>query len=499
MIDSLPWRSTPPRAATRPVNRRTVLLAALFVLAVAPARAAEAARPPNVVLIVADDLGYGDIGAYGGDIPTPRIDSIARGGVRFTDGYVTAPVCNPSRAGLMSGRYQQRWGQEMNDQTQPPDGAPRTSLPQTETTLGAALRAQGYQTKAIGKWHLGMQPGYHPLDRGFDEFYGMASGTRYVDKSWPGVHVYENLMRFDRGEPKGDGESEDPERLARRGLLDGREPAQLEKYLTEQLADEAVDFIERNRAKPFFLYLAFYAPHAPLEVTDEYYRRFPHVADERKRIHAAMIAALDDGVGRVLDEIEAIGAAADTIVVFTSDNGGPEVTDADGRCNAPWVGHKRELYEGGIRLPFIVRWPARLAAGTTYSEMVSTLDLMPTFLAAAGAPAPEGRSLDGTDLLPFVTGERTGAPHDRLFWRSGPNGAARAGRYKLLVAGAVVRLYDLETDPRETADLSAKKPELLAELHAAWKAWNAELSKTERTSGRTVLTTHNGDQIRWHI
>jgi arylsulfatase A-like enzyme len=498
MIDSVPPLRTERRAA---LQARAVLVAVALILAVPCGRAgaAEPARKPSIVLIVADDLGYGDIGAYGGDIPTPRIDSIARGGIRFTAGYVTAPVCNPSRAGLMSGRYQERWGQEMNDQTQPPDGAPRNSLPQAETTLGAALSAQGYATKAIGKWHLGMQPGHHPLDRGFDEFHGMASGTRYVDASWPGVHVFENLIRFDRGEPKGDGESDDPARLARRGLIDGREPARLEEYLTDQLASKAVDFIDRHRAEPFFLYLAFYAPHAPLEVTDEYYQRFPHIADERKRIHAAMISALDDGVGRVLDAIDESGAAGNTIVVFTSDNGGPEVTDADGRCNAPYVGHKRELYEGGIRLPFILRWPARLAAGRTYSEMVSTLDLLPTFLAAAGAPPAKGARLDGADLLPFLDGARDGAPHQHLFWRSGPNGAVRSGRHKLLLAGDIVRLYDLATDPGETRDLSAREPEVLAEMRRAWESWNRELSKTPRTSARTVETTHNGDSIRWHI
>jgi arylsulfatase A-like enzyme len=455
---------------------------------------------PNIVLIVADDLGHGDIAAYGGDIPTPRIDSIAQGGVRFTAGYVTAPVCNPSRAGLMSGRYQQRWGQEMNEQTLPPDGSPRGALPQAERTLGAAMKAQGYATGAIGKWHLGMQPGYHPMDRGFDEFFGMASGTKYIDRAWPGVHFFDHLLRFDRAQPPGDGESEDPARLARRGLWRGREPAQLEEYVTDQLAKEAVAFIDRHRDVPFFLYVAFNAPHAPLETTDVYYQRFPQFTDERKRIHAAMISALDDGVGRILDRLQEIGAADNAIVVFTSDNGGPEVTDSDGRCNAPYLGHKRNLYEGGIRLPYIIRWPGHLAAGRTYDQMVSTLDLFPTLLAAAGA-APDGDTttpLDGVDLLPFLAGDRKTAPHETLFWRSGPNGAVRQGNYKLVFGGDVVRLYDLEQDPKESHDLSATAADRVAALRKAWDAWNAQLS-SPRSSTRTEETTHNGDTFRWSI
>ncbi len=479
----------------------TKLRAAGLAVAIAVATVAAAAQRPNIVLIVADDLGHGDIAAYGGDISTPRIDSIAQQGVRFTAGYVTAPVCNPSRAGLMSGRYQQRWGQEFNFQTTTPDGAPRSSLPQVERTLGSAMKAQGYATGAIGKWHLGMQPGYHPLDRGFDEFFGMASGTKYVDRSWPGIHVFDGLASFDRSQPPGESESEDPARQARRGLVRGREDAPLEEYVTDQLAKEAVAFIDRHRAEPFFLYVAFNAPHAPLETTDPYYQRVAQFEDERKRIHAAMIVALDDGVGRILDRLQEIGVADDTVVVFTSDNGGPEVSDADGRCNAPYVGHKRNLYEGGIRLPFMIRWPARLRAGATFTEMVSTLDLFPTLLAAAGAKpdADAARPLDGVDLLPFVSGDgKKGPPHDVLFWRSGPNGAVREGRYKLIISPELARLYDLEQDPKESHDLSAAMADRVAALRKAWDEWNARLSSA-RSSARFEETTHNGDVFRWQI
>ena len=212
-----------------------------------------------------------------------------------------------------------------------------------------------------------------------------------------------------------------------------------------------------------------------------------------------MISALDDGVGRILDRVAGLGNADNTIVVFTSDNGGPEVSDADGRCNAPYVGHKRNLYEGGIRLPFMMRWPARLGAGTTYSEMVSTLDLLPTFLAAVGGTDGDAsRPFDGVDLLPFVAGEKKGAPHESLYWRSGPNGAMRQGRYKLVFGGDVVRLYDVEQDPAEKNDLATKMADRVATMRTAWDAWNAQMSQA-RASARTETTTLNGDSFRWHI
>jgi arylsulfatase A-like enzyme len=226
----------------------------------------------------------------------------------------------------------------------------------------------------------------------------------------------------------------------------------------------------------------------------------PQFSDERKRIHAAMIVALDDGVGRILDRLDEIGMAEETLVVFTSDNGGPEVTDADGRCNAPYEGHKRNLYEGGIRLPFMIRWPARVPGGATFTEMVSTLDLMPTLLAAAGATpdVDPARPLDGVDLLPFVAGDEKRAPHGTLFWRSGANGAVREGRHKLVFGGELVRLYDLERDPKEAMDLSASMPERVTAMREAWDAWNAQLSAA-RASARTEETTHHGDVFRWGI
>ena len=262
------------------------------------ATAAFAEDPPNIVLLFADDLGYGAVSAYGGaDIPTPNIDSIAANGVLFRSGYMTAPVCNPSRNGLMTGRYQQRWGKELNSQTVPPIGAARGTLGIHHTTIANALGTAGYTSGAIGKWQLGMRLLLHPLDRGFDYFYGMPSGMNYVDPAWPGVHALEMKPT----------EGSNPDRLV--AIFRGREEVELEEYQTTQLAREGVAFIERNKHRPFFLYQAFYAPHAPMQVMDEHYQRFPDFENENRRIYAGMVSAVDDAVGMILAELSAPGSA----------------------------------------------------------------------------------------------------------------------------------------------------------------------------------------------
>lgn len=439
---------------------------------------------PNIVLLFADDLGYGSVSCNGGDLPTPNIDALAAGGVRFTDGYMTAPVCNPSRAGLLTGRYQQRWGKELNSQTEAPIGAPRRgTLPRSQKTIGAALKAQGYSTGAIGKWHMGVSEGHHPLDRGFDYFFGMASGTDYVDLDWPGVH-----HTLDRVGGMGKG-----------GLMRGREPAPLEEYLTDQLTREGIEFIKRHKAEPFFLYLAHYAPHTPLQVTDKYYQRFPQFKNETKRIYAGMISALDDGVGAVMDTLEQEGLLENTLVFFASDNGAAKSIDVDGRPNYPFTGHKRNLYEGGIRIPFAVQWRGVLPEGKIYEKPVSSLDIFPTALAAAGVEDFEGHDLDGTNLLPYLKGKDNGEPHEYLFWRSGPNAVVRKGKWKLLMAGeSLSRLYNLDKDQGETKDRSAESPELVKEMKKAFAKWNEQMAEP-RKSSRTVDTHFGGDTITWHI
>ncbi len=374
----------------------------------------DAERSPNVVILFADDLGYGSVSWTGGDIPTPNIDSIVDNGVGFTSGYMTAPVCNPSRHGLMTGRYQQRWGKEMNSQTVPPIGSPTSgSLPRAETTMATALKRLGYATGAVGKWQLGMADGFHPLDRGFDSFFGMASGHRYVEPDWPKI-------RFAPGHEQASQACDGP-----RKLFEGRAETVFDEYLTDKLRRRGVEFIEQHKDEPFFLYLAFHAPHTPIQTIDRYYDLVPQFEDETLRVYAAMITAVDHWVGEVLAKLREHGIEQQTLVIFASDNGAAEPADADARRNHPLLGHKRNLYGGGIRVPYAMQWKGRIPSGQRYSHSVSSLDIFPTALAAAGGDAPG--NLDGVNLLPYLEGSATGAPHEHLVWRSGHNGALRSG------------------------------------------------------------------------
>lgn len=435
---------------------------------------------PNVLILFADDLGYGDVSYNGGDIPTPHIDALVGDGVRLSSGYMTAPLCNPSRAGLLTGRYQQRWGQELNSQAGPPLGsAKKGSLPQAEQTIGSLMKQAGYATGAIGKWQMGVDDGYHPLDRGFDEFFGFAATTSFINPDWPDAHA-----------AMGGGRGPGPR------LLRGREPANLDRLLTEQLAGEGIDFIERHQEEPFFLYLSFYAPHVPLETTNKYYQRFPQFENETKRVYASMVSALDDAIGAVLKKLRETGLDEKTLVIFTSDNGAAQYIDTDGARNKPLIGHKRNLYEGGIRVPFAMRWKGHLPSGEVYHSPINALDILPTALGAAGASIPS--KVDGVNLLPFLRGERQGDPHEYLYWRSGPNAAVRKGKWKLLIGDNLERLNDLETDPGESSDHSAAEPAIASELREAFQNWNAQLPKPRRAN-RKVTTEFNGDKIDWDI
>ncbi len=466
--------------------RIALLFAAVWAMSCS---SAPAAGHTNIVVILADDLGYGSVSWYGSSIPTPQIDSIAVNGVGFASGYVSAPVCNPSRPGLLTGRYQQRWGKELNSQTEPPVGAPPKSLPRSESALAEPLSEAGYATAAIGKWQLGMSDGHHPLDRGFEYFFGMPSGSRFVDASWPDARIAPGHR--DPGEPDGSGRQ--------RRLFRGREPVPMDALLTDMLAAEGAAFIDRHHDEPFFLYLAFHAPHTPIQTTEKYYQRFPEITDETERIYAAMISALDDGVGSVLEALHRHELESNTLVFFVSDNGAAKTSDLDGRRNAPLTGHKRNLYEGGIRVPFALQWPARLDGGLRYGPAVSSLDIVPTALAAAGVDSGGLQPLDGVDLMPFLEGEREGVPHETLFWRSGPNAAVRSGPLKLLLpGGGPLRLYNVEEDPAETKDLSADLQDEVRRLREAFHAWQKPLPP-RREGSRKIKTKHTGDVIEWHI
>ena len=430
----------------------------LTALCGAPLAAAAPVRKPNIVVILADDLGYGELSCQGNpEIPTPNIDSIARNGARFTNGYVTAPVCCPSRAGLMTGRYQTRFGHELNA-IGAQNKLPGVGLPLSETTLAATLKSAGYATGMTGKWHLGGTAKFHPQQRGFDEFFGfLHEGHFYVPPPYAGVqsHLRNPEPPYDEDNP----------------ILRGTEPVAEKEYLTDAFTREAVNFIDRHRSHPFFLYVPYNAIHSPMQALEPYMRRFTRIEDLHRRVFAAMLAAMDDGVGRILAKLRDAGLEDNTLIFFLSDNGGPtrELTSS----NEPLRGGKGQTYEGGIRIPFMVQWKDRLRAGQVRDEPVISLDIFATAAAAAGAKT--GRALDGVDLLPYLTGAKKTAPHETLFWRYGQNAALRRGNWKLVRQGPEFQLYDLSNDVGETLDLAAKRPEVLRELTAAWNEMNAQM------------------------
>ncbi|QDU23614.1 sulfatase-like hydrolase/transferase [Urbifossiella limnaea] len=417
---------------------------------------AQPSRKPNIVVVVADDLGYADVGFQGcRDIPTPHLDALARGGVVCTSGYVTHPFCSPTRAGLLTGRYQQRFGHE-NNPAWLPDNA-TVGLPLDQTTLADALRRAGYKTGAVGKWHLGAHPSYHPNRRGFESYFGLLGGG----------HQYFDHNQFRTNPARARQEYFIP-------LVRNSEPVEESDYLTDAIGREAAAFVDRHRGDPFFLYLAFNAPHTPLQAPPAYLDRVRGIADEKLRTYAAMVCGLDDAVGRVVARLKAHGIADDTLVVFFSDNGGPVgVTNCR---NTPLRGAKGQVYEGGVRVPFFVSWPAALKPGR-FEHPVSSLDVFPTAVAAAGGQPAAG--LDGVNLLPHLRRDTTAGLADRtLFWRTGggQNFAVRRGVYKLVRVGkAPAELYHLGDDIAESRDLAATRSDTVAALQRELDAWNATL------------------------
>lgn len=423
-----------------------IVIAALLL----PDAYAAAPRKPNVVLIVADDLGYADVGCQGlsKDVKTPHIDSIAAGGVRFTNGYVSGPVCSPTRAGLLTGEYQQRFGFEQNPQKSAHD---LFGLPLDEVLLPQPLKQAGYATGMFGKWHLGSKAGMAPHERGFDEFFGFLGGAhRYI---------------------KNDAPQTDDNAIQRNGKAVGET-----EYLTDAFTREAVSFVERHKDQPFFLYLPYNAPHSPMQAPEKYLSRFPDDKDEKRRTFLAMLSAVDDGVGEVMAKLREHKLEEDTLVIFISDNGGP--TQGNGSLNTPLRGIKGETLEGGVRVPFMMQWKGRLPAGKVDDRMVVQLDLFPTILAAGGGSIAEGRAGDGKDLVPFLAGENKDTIHESLFWRFGPRRAIRSGDWKLQWNGdETPHLYNLVNDIGEANDVAVDNPQVVAPLMAEWKAWDATLMK----------------------
>ena len=467
--------------------------AALFCAAVcsAPATGHETAQQPNIVILLADDLGYGELGCQGNpQIPTPHIDSIARDGVRFTNGYVTAAFCSASRAGLLTGRYQTRFGYEFN-----PIGAknedPDAGLPVFEETLADSLHKVGYTTSLIGKWHLGGTAKYHPYRRGFDEFFGfLHEGHYFVPPPYRGV----STMLRRRALPgnvhgrwaSSDGKllysthmgSDEPDYDADNPIYRGGQPVDEQEYLTDALTREAVDFVNRSADRPFFLYLAYNAVHSPLQGADKYMDRFAHIEDIHRRIFAAMLSNLDESVGEVLQCLRANQLAQSTLVFFLSDNGGPtrELTSS----NLPLRGEKGSMYEGGIRIPFMAKWPGRIPSGSVYDDPVISLDMFATATAMSGAELSQKRAFDGVDLLPFLNREAKGLPHRTLFWRTGNKAALRHDNWKLLRNPGrgqdfEWQLYDLAIDVSEQRNIAATDLTRRDSLIEIWESLNEEM------------------------
>lgn len=517
------WRELQGSEAGPP--RTHALMGAAFVFGLAAAcqptpdsePAGEPGRP-NVIVIVADDLGYGDIGANGSEvIATPHIDGLAQQGVRLTDGYVSAAVCSPTRAGLFTGRYQSRFGYEYNPSSNYASGPDAVlGLPEDQKTLGDLMQAAGYATGLVGKWHLGALEQYHPLNRGFDEFYGiLGGGTSYIDSDQEGVHSWPGAVSGDRESP-----------LNAREILDGFEVVKVDEYLTDVFADRAVDFIDRHAGQPFFLMLTPNAPHTPIQATDEYVRRNSHIEKEGARIFAAMVSALDDMVGDIVGVLQRHDLERDTMVVFISDNGCINYARDTICTNSPLSGAKRYQLEGGVRVPFIVKWPAGLPKGAVYRQPAISLDLHATFGAVAGVDETGLDSPDSVNLLPYLRGETGEPPHEFLFWRSAPNLAVRWGKWKMwrvdksdlseedLAGGRLLPvvdyppvsphgqltvLYDLSTDVGERKNLAAAHPEIVERLEAELEAWNAGLTDPLWTSRRSSIHELHGQMVQLYF
>ncbi len=457
-------------------------------------------RPPNIVFILVDDLGINDLSTFGGGVaggraPTPNIDRLAAEGAIFTQAYAGQGTCAPSRAMLMTGRYPTRTGfeytptrprfspmvaklgNEMDNNlpeylydeaaaaTRPDYNA--QGLPASEVTIAEVLKQVDYHTVHIGKWHLGSVGEFHPTAQGFDESLLM-----------------ENLLFLPEDDPnvvnaKLDFDPIDKTLWAISKFAtsyNGGELFEPGGYLTDYWTDESLKVIEANKNRPFFLYLAHWAPHTPLQATREDFEAVGDIEPHRMRVYAAMIHALDRSVGRVMDKLEAEGLADNTIIVLSSDNGGagyiglPEV-------NAPYRGWKITLFEGGIRVPMFVKWPSRIAPGTVVDTPVAHIDLLPTLAAAAGADLPSDRAIDGQNILPAATGEGSiERPNDAIYWSSGSYRVVRAGDWKLQLDGLQDKawLFDLNADPTEQVNLSVERPEKLAELTALLDAHHAD-------------------------
>ena len=446
--------------------------------------AESAERKPNIIVIVADDLGYADLGFQGGrDIPTPNMDQFAASGIRLTDGYASGVWCTPTRAGLLTGRYQQRFGKHGHE------NEVDNALDLDETTLAQRLRAAGYVTGLVGKWHLGSSDKYHPQRRGFDEFFGFLHGGHNFLPDLP-------MIMFPDHKGDGDDLSKNAEihALLNRSIMRGTELVDETSYLTEAFGREGVAFVRRHSDQPFFLYLAFNAVHTPMQATDRLVTMFSLVQNPVRRIYNAMTYSMDEAIGAVLGQLRASGLEEDTLVFFMSDNGGPTLHRYayNASDNSPLRGSKGTTLEGGIRVPFVISWPGTLPGGRSFKAPAISLDIAVTAMAAAGIEKQPKMALDGVNLLPHLKGQAKSLPHIQLFWRSWGQMAIRQGDWKLVSYVAKMdegelkrgeprdimtpyRLYNLRRDVGEQQDLAAAEPERVEVMLEAWRAWNKQM------------------------
>ena len=441
-------------------NRKYLIIGFIYMitglisqLSVNAQTSSKLASKSNIILILADDLGYADLGFTGSkDISTPHIDKLARTGIVCSNAYSSHSFCAPTRAGIMTGRYQHRFGFQNNPGPKLPD----YGLPVEEIILPKVLSDGGYKSALVGKWHLGVHPHQHPIKKGFDEFFGFTGGGHDYFTCNPeskSDHAYKALLE-----------------------RDGKRET-LKKYLTEELTDYGVDFIERNKEIPFFLFMSYNAPHTPLQASEKYLKRMSHIKNEDRRTYAAMISALDDGVGQIIDKLEELGLDENTLVLFMSDNGGAPY---DTPSNKPFNGSKGTVLEGGIHVPFIANWKGKLQAGT-YDKLVMSFDLFATATALAGVENPSDRKIDSRNLLPYLLGDKKSSPHEYLYWTQGDyQEAARTGDYKFIqIDGEEKYLYDLKNDIGETTDVSLETRRQLKKMDKHFKSWKKELPQSE--------------------
>ncbi|NLR93865.1 sulfatase-like hydrolase/transferase [Flammeovirga agarivorans] len=417
---------------------------------------------PNIIVIMLDDLGYADLGFHGcKDIQTPNMDRLAAQGVTFSSAYTSYPVCGPSRAGFITGRYQQRFGFERNPQYTTEDD--NMGLPLTEDTFADIMKTAGYHSTIIGKWHLGATEKLHPLNRGFDEFFGhLGGGHSYFPEKYTIQYPHQAST-----------ESESYRTWIQRDF----EPVKVSDYLTKEFSKEAVRYIERNKDNPFFMFLSYNAPHTPLEAPQEYLDKYASIVDNDRRTYAAMVDVVDEGVGQILDKLEELAIDENTIIFLLSDNGGPEAQNASD--NGVLRGGKSSVTEGGYRVPFLMSWKGEITP-QSYDKPISALDILATSAAVSNAKLDPEKPLDGVNLVPFLTGERTGEPHDAIYLRKFDNNkyTIRKGDYKLMVTGNRQwpnDLYNLKDDISETKSLVSTHKDLVKEMEEDLYAWEKEL------------------------